>query len=75
MGNPGIIHNRTPDCQPNLWAWMRPQLPDFTTECSFDSQAMWVIYVLDLNLSDLKKKYMYLYYQALGDVLLTGAGI
>ena len=48
MGSPGKIHNRTPDCHPVYWAWIRPQVSDLTTESSFDSQASWVIDVLCL---------------------------
>ena len=48
VGSPGIIHDRTSDCHLVFWAWMRPQVPDLTTERSFDSQGTWVIVVLGL---------------------------
>ena len=49
-GSPGIIFDRTPIFHPVSWAWMLPQVPDHTTECSFDSQATWVIDFLGLFL-------------------------
>ena len=48
--SPGIIHDRTPDYHPVVWAWMRPKVPDLTTERSFDLQATLVIGVLWLTL-------------------------
>ena len=33
---------------PVFWAWMRPQVPDLTTDCGFDSQTTRVIVVLGL---------------------------
>ena len=50
VGMPGIIHDRMPDCH---------QFPghrcmdDLTAECSFDSQASWVIDVLGLSMSSM----------------------
>ena len=43
-------------------------MDDLNTECSFDSQTMWVINVLGVI-------HWYLYNQALEDVRSTGAGI
>ena len=47
MGNPGIICDRMPDCHqfPGIGC-----MDDLTTECSFDSQAAWVIDVPGLFL-------------------------
>ena len=45
MGSRGIIHDRTTDCQPFPWAGIHD---DLETEGRFDSQATWVIDVLDL---------------------------
>ena len=42
VGSLVIMHDRTPDCHPISWA----VIPDFTTDCNFDSQATWVIDVL-----------------------------
>ena len=43
-------HNTRPqsDCDPVSWAWMRPYVPDLTTERSFHWQATLVIDVLDM---------------------------
>ena len=41
-----IIHDCTSDCHPFSCAWMRPQVPDLTTEHSFDAPATWVVDVL-----------------------------
>ena len=46
-------------------------MDDLTTECSFDSQAMWVIDLLDLFFDVI---HGCLYNQALADVQVTGAG-
>ena len=70
MGSPGIIHDRTPDCQPKF-----PEhgLLITSTERSFDLQVAchcyaWVIFLLhDIHWC--------LYNQALADVRSTGAGI
>ena len=43
MGSLDITHDGTPDCRPVSWAWMRPHIPDLTTERTFYLQAMWVI--------------------------------
>ena len=32
-----------PDCHPFPWVWMQPQVPDLTTERTFDPQETWVI--------------------------------
>ena len=48
VGSPARFHDRMTNCHPVSWAWMPPQFPDLTTGPSFDSQAMWVIGVLDL---------------------------
>ena len=49
VGNPDMIHDRTPGCHPVSWTWIRPQVPNFTTVRSFDSQATWVFAMLGLS--------------------------
>ena len=45
MGNSGKMDDRTPKYHPVVWAGC---MDDLTIECSFDSQATWVIGVLGL---------------------------
>ena len=70
--SPCIIHNRTPDCHPVSQVWMRPQVPNLTSESSFDSQATCVIGVLGLFF--LHVIHGCLYNQALAEFRSTGAG-
>ena len=35
------MNDRTPDPHTVCWAWMRTQVPDLTSNRSFDLQAMW----------------------------------
>ena len=71
LGSLGIIHNPMPDCHPASWAWLRDQVPELTTDHSFDSHATWVTDIDVLVVIHWHVTRGCLYNQTLADVCVT----
>ena len=69
-GSPGIIHNRTPGCNPVSWAWTHGWPHNWTQLWFTSYMGHWCAWLIFLHVI-----LGYLYNQALADVRLTGAGI